>query len=327
MSNRVITMLEGELVRGHGNPYIDGAIRFKELVVNPVHGRFWGLGPAEVARYLQDSTDHFMMALQDATSISIRGPLLASRGFGGDPERIRQARLGDVVEVTDKDKIGPLMRDMSPLALAMQELARRKMSMREAMGSSGQMLPMPSSGARGGATEVSEIVRLASQRGEAMIALIEREDFPHIGRTIHSLLRQFVDPNDELVAVYAGERFSTSLEEIDVDADVRFVGSRQAQSKFQKVSALKEAIATLSTNPEIMQILPDLIVRYFRDGLEIADADDLIVRAQQALAARQAAEAAQAMEAAGGQAVPGSGTESNFGSQAGETERGGVRVA
>lgn len=325
-SNRVITVLNGEVVRSYGIPYTDGNIRWKELVVNPVNGRFWGLSPAEVIRFLQDSTDHFMMSLQDATNAAIRGPLLVGRGFGGDPEALRNPRQNEVIEVTDPTKVQRVPQSESVLALAMQELANRRLTMREAAGSNGQMLPMPSSGARGGATEISEIVRLASQRSEAMISLVEREDFPHIGRTLHTMLRQFVDPSDELVAIYGGERFSMTLDDIDVDADVRFVGSRSVASKFQRTAAMKEAISIIGTNPEILDYLPELVVRHLRDNLDIQDADAHVARAMMALdTARKAAAAAEAQAA--GKPVPGSGSESNFGTQAGETERGGQRLA
>jgi len=53
--NRVITVLNGVHVRSHINPYMDGNIPFKEIVLNPISGRFYGLGIGEVIRFLQDS--------------------------------------------------------------------------------------------------------------------------------------------------------------------------------------------------------------------------------------------------------------------------------
>lgn len=325
MSNRKITVLNGEIVAGYGNPYMDGAIPYKEIVVNPVQGRFWGLSPAEVIRYLQDSVDHFMMMLQDATNTALRGPLLAGRGFGGDNERIRNAKYGDVIDVNDPSKIARIPSDTSVLQLSMIELARRKVGMREATGSASPQQPVPLSG-RPTATEVSEVTRIASQRGEMMTVLIERDDYPHIGRTLHYRMRQFTKPDSDLVGVYAGERFSVTLDDIDIDADIRFIGSRQAASKFQKFAALKEAYTILSTNPEATVMFPELVVRIFRDGLDIADADAIVAKAQMMIDSRERLAAARGQEPGRGQASPGSGSESNFGTEAGETERQGGEI-
>lgn len=326
MSNRKIVLLNGEIVAGYGNPFIDGAIPYKEIVVNPVQGRFWGLSPAETTRYIQDAIDHLTMSVHDAVNLALRAPILASRGFGGDIDRIRQAKLGDVIDVVDRTKIGPMERDLSPMQLAMQQLAREKLIAREATGANSPQQPVPLSG-RPTATEVSEVVRVASQRGEAMTTLIERDDYPHIGRTLHNRIRQFTDSDSELVGVYQGERFSVTLDDIDVDADVRFVGSRQAQSRFQKFAALKEAYQMLSTNPDATTLFPELVVRIFRDGLDIADADAIVAKAQMMIEARRKLMASQGAVQTKGQAVPGSGVESSFGTQPGQTQRGGQRIA
>src|SRR5213593_2804828 len=323
-SNRKITLLNGEIVAGYGNPFMDGNIPFKEIVVNPIQGRFWGLSPAEVARYRQDSLDHLTMSIHDAVNVALRGPLLASRGFGGDLERIRNAKFNDVIDVADREKIGPIQRDLSVIQIAMTELMRGKESARSATGSNAPQRPVPLSG-RPTATEVSEVTRVMSQRGEASTILIEKDDYPHIGRTLHYRLRQFTQPDTDLVGVYAGEPFSVSLDDIDIDADIRFIGSRQAASKFQRFAALKEAYMTLSTNPDAVTLFPELVVRLFRDGLDIADADAIVSKAQIMIEARQRLLASQGQQARG-QAVPGSGSESNFGTAAGQTERAGQMV-
>jgi hypothetical protein len=49
--NRVITILGGQHVRSHINPYRDGNIPFKEVVLNPIAGKFYGLGVGETIRF------------------------------------------------------------------------------------------------------------------------------------------------------------------------------------------------------------------------------------------------------------------------------------
>jgi len=294
--NRVITILNGVHVRSHINPYIDGNIPFKEIVLNPISGRFWGLGVGEVIRFLQDSTDNLLMVYNDASNLAARNVLLVGSSFQGDVGRLSRRLPNDVIPVGNPDAVKPLDIDLSALAFSAQELQRRKQNMREASGATNPQQAIPSGG-RQTATEVNELVRLASQKVELMVQLIERDDYPWIGRTIHSRIRQFL--SEEREEILAGERFPVTLQDVDFDADVRFVGARQAQSKFQKAATLKEAINVLSTNPGIIPILRDVIIRYFRDGLDIQDAEQIvdqaiqIIQQQQAQAQEQEAAAAQ----------------------------------
>ena len=165
--------------------------------------------------------------------------------------------------------MGPIEFDTNVLAAGTSELIRRKQNVREASGATNPTQAIPS-GSRQTATEVTELVRLASQKVELMVQLVERDDYPWIGNTIHSRLRQFLSRERE--EVLAGEQFPVTLDDVDFDADIRFVGARQAQSKFQKAASLREALNVLGTNPGIIPILRDVVVRYFRDGLDIQDA-------------------------------------------------------
>src|SRR5262249_47145885 len=105
------------------------------------------------------------------------------------------------------------------------------------------------------ATEVSTIARFATQRIELMTQVIEKDDLPWVGRTLHSRLRQFA-PDEGYIATLAGEQFRIRLDDIDFDSDVRFSGSRQAISKFQNTARYREALNVLGTNPEIVMMYP-----------------------------------------------------------------------
>jgi hypothetical protein len=292
-TNRVITLLEGTTVRSHINPFLGGGIPFKEVVANPVSGRFYGLSPAETIRFLQDSADNMLMVLNDAADMAVRGPLLVGGAFGGDTDKLKFRQLNDIILCRDVKAVAPVPVDLSVLSLAASELLRRKMSMRETTGATNPLQSIPS-GDRTTATEVNALVRFASQRVEAMATLIERDDYPWIGNTLHMRNRQFIPPGGA-VAALGGEQFEVPFEAIDVDLDVRFVGTRTAASKFQRAASLKEAVTVIASSLPLIPIMPELIERYLRDGLDIVDGKEIMTNAVlRSSMLQQAQEAAQA---------------------------------
>lgn len=290
--NRVVTILEGVHVRSTINPFIDGDIPFKEIVMNPINGRFWGLGPLEVTRYLQDSADNMLMTMTDAMDLMVNGPMLVGNAFAGDLNRLKRRKFNDVIRCSNPDMVKPLPIDLSSMQMAGMELARRRSDMRQATGS---LDPQNiSDGERDTATKVSEVVRLASQRLELQVQIIEKDDFPWLGKAIHSRIKQFM-PSAGAVATLAGEQFDITLDDINVDADVRFVGSRHAMSRSQKFAQTTQMLTILGQNPMLAIQYPELLVKHFRDSLEVKDARAIVEQAamvaQQLMAQEQAAAA------------------------------------
>ena len=282
--NRVITILNGVHVRSHINPFRDGNIPFKEVVLNPIQGRFYGIGIGEVIRFLQDSADNMLMLHTDMADLSARNVLLVGQGFNGDIGRLKRRIPGDVIPVGNIEAVKPIVQDLNALQVSGVEYQARKQSMREASGATNPQQAIPAGG-RQTATEVNELVRLASQKVELMVSLVERDDYPWIGKTLHSRIRQFLSRERE--EILAGERFPVTLADVDFDSDVRFIGARQAQSKFQKAATLKEALNVLGTNPAVIPILRKLVIRYFRDGLDIQDAEEIVDEAVQIITQQQ----------------------------------------
>lgn len=316
-NNRVITVLEGELVRSTINPHRNGAKPFKEIVVNPMSGKFCGLSPSKVNKYLQDSADNMLMVMTDAADMMVRPVWLRGQAFQGDPNRVQRREFADVIDCGNPDALKAMPTDLNALQYAAMEYQRRKQGMKE---SAGSLDPVAQTlgGDRMAATTTSEIVRLASQRTEMMVMLSERDDYPFVGQMIHSMLRQFMP--DEGVAVLNGQPMQFSLRDIDFDADIRFTGSRQAQSRFQKVASYREAIATIGPNIALIPIMPDLFVRLLRDGMEIADAEQIINKAVVAVQQQQALE----MMTQGASAP--SSTSGSMGTEAGAIQKEGVAI-
>jgi len=284
-TNRVITMINGEIVRSHINPFIDGMIPFKEIVMNPVSGRFYGLGPAEVVRFLQDSTDTLLESLTDAVDLAVRAPIFVGRGADVDKNRVQRRLPNDIIDCGDPTKIQPMEQDLSGMVLALQDIVRRKQTMREATGRTDPVQAITKTGEQT-ATEISTLAQAATQRVDVMVRLTEREDFPWIGKTIHSRIRQFI-PERGLIAVLGSEQFPFTLDDIDFDADIRFVGSRDGKSKIQRMNELQAALTVLGSAGELLYTMPELIIRYLRDGLDIEEAEEIVIAAIQRQAALQ----------------------------------------
>jgi hypothetical protein len=331
MSNRVMTLLNGINVRSRGNQFIDGEKPYVEVAVNPISGRFYGLGVGEVVRFLQDSTDHLLMTMTDASNLAVNSPLLVGGGFGGNPQELQERAPNSLIHVNDVKQVEPVPVDIGVLDFAMRELGRRKMSMREASGATNPLQSIPTSD-RATATEVSELVRLASQRVEHMVLLIERDAYPRIGRMIHARLRQFL-PEGGAVATMAGEPFEVPLEAVDIEADIRFTGSRQAGSRFQKAATYRTMAETLGTDAgmQLALLYPEVLVRWFRDGAEITDAEEIIGKATERALAMEKLQVAEGASSAGaggrGGSPPNPNDEEAFGTESGETEREGEALA
>ena len=300
-TNRVITVLGGEVVRDSINPFFDGAIPFKEIVINPIAGRFYGLSPGEIIRFLQDSADNLLMAVNDGVDLAINSPLLVGSAFGGDPNRLKNRSTFDIIPCSNPEAVMPVPCDFNALTLATADLARRKQDMREAGGATNPVQAIPS-GDRTTATEINTLAQMASQRVGLMVQIYERDYLPWYGRTALSRLQQFAPPN--VVATLQGEQFAVDLRQINVPADVNFVGSIHAITKGQKVQQLQTSLSVLS-NPDIVMMYPDIVMRLLRDGLDIKDAPVIVQNALKALQLKMLVETMQNMAGGGAKEQPG----------------------
>jgi hypothetical protein len=321
-SNRVITILNGEIVRSTINPHQSGIIPFFEVISNPISGQFYGLPAAKANRFLQDSVDNMLMMLTDAADLMVRPSFLLGASFGGQPERVQNRGINDMIPCNNPEAMKEVPTNFQAISVAQQEHARRKMQMRESSGAINPVTDFPQNGDRT-ATETTERVRLASQRTELQCLLWERTIFPAMGRFTHSMLRQFADPEERGIAILNGERMPFSIRDIDFDADVRFVGSRQAMSRFQKNAAYDQAIISIGSAMNLIPVMPEVFIRKLRDGMDIPDADQIIGRAVAYIQQQQAAAAG----ALPGAASPPRNTEGNMGTETGAAEREGRMVA
>jgi hypothetical protein len=331
--NRVITLLEGEVVRSRINPYKGGRIPFKEFTVNPVQGRFYGLGPAEVVRFQQDSLDSIDMTITDAVNLMTNPNLLVGIGFRGDVDELKYRQFNGVIECHDVKSVGLIPQDFGAIAVGQQEIARRTQMIRNASGATDTPQAIGSSTEKT-ATETSILTRFATQRINSVIELMESDDWPWVGHGIHDMLVQFGEGSD-IVTKLHGEPLLIPFEDIDTDADIMFVGSQVAQSQFQALQGNSNALNILGTNPEAVEQYPDLVERIL-ESLEIPDAKKQVARAIEVAQQRRALQVAMAQQAqekfpAGQIGATQNNAittgEADFGTEAGQTEKQGQAVA
>lgn len=277
--NRVLTIINGELVENIMNPYQDGNFPVKEFVLNPIAGRFDGISPAETNRFLQDSEDSLLMNVTDTSNIAANNILLAGVGAGININRLRARHPGDVISCNDPTRITPVPFDSTALGLAMQELTRRGDQQRRAAGSINAQTIASVGRPTTGTT--NQIVRLASQRVELMVQLVERDGYPWMGQMLHSRIRQFLGRGGQ--AILAGERFPIDLNQIDYESDVRFLGSRFAETPAQKNAKWTRALDVFGKNPQLVLTAPELSEMFMLEGLEIRQAQRIIRDMQQRL--------------------------------------------
>lgn len=335
VSNRVITLLNGVRVRSRPNGYIDGNVPFKEIRVNPISGRFYGLAPAEVIRFLQDSIDGLLMNFTDASDLAVRGPMLIGNAFGGNPEQMRERALNDLIMCSDVNQAKPYPVELNSLQFGALELIRRKHSAREATGATDTLQALGGNVEKT-ATETSELVRLGTQRVEPMVLLIEKEAYPWIGQTLHSRNKQFLPEGGARVAL-GNEVFDLSQQDVQIGADIRFIGSRHAGSKFQKSMQYRRMSEVLgSERGQMLALLaPEILIKWFRDGEEIVEAETIVANMSERALALKKLELAQLQggPAGGPSAGPGvapepeGGPDETFGTQAGETEQQGEAIS
>lgn len=325
--NRVITLLEGEVARDSINPYFDGCIPFKEIVVNPVAGRFYGLGPAEVLRFLQDEADHMLMLKNDAADHAVKPSLLVGSAFGGNPEQLRSRK--DLIQCANPEAVLATPSDLNALQLAMGDYLARKQTMREASGATNPIQAI-SSGDRTTATEISTLTQMASQRIELMTQIYERDYLSWLGKSVHYRIRQYGSPL--MVATLEGEPFPVRLEDIDYNADVYFYGSLHAKSKAQRAAEYQQFFSVMG-DPNLVMMYPQPITGYLRDVLDFKDAPQIVAQAVQTLQMQMLAQ--QMMQIVGGeqkQEAKGKGSppknkEENMGTAAGQTEKQGRAIS
>jgi hypothetical protein len=309
IQRRVITMLNGVVVRNAPWPLTDPDLPFHVLVINPVKGRHYGKAPAEVVRYSQDFADAMLMLIAEATVRQVHPPLAIDISKDIDPAAVR-AWEPDAIIAVDGDTNGAVstIQYGANIWQGTQFQNQLKQQMREGSGALGATQGLGIGVNRASATEAAGTMQKAMTQIEAAAALLEKDGLPQIGRGLLRRNQQFLDDNEALRERVGEVPESVWLGDIMGDFDVHFVGTRNAISKQMKLQAYDRLIALSQSNPAAAQRIPwDLVfVDLFGDVLNLPEVAAIFAAPKEQQATQAQNLIAQMMDAQAGGTAKGS---------------------
>lgn len=254
---RVVTVLNNIVVRDEPYPYADMTLPFHTLIINPVQGRFYGVSPAEVIRHDQSFADAMKILLAEAMIRRVHPPIAydSDSDIGATGEaKIRNWKADNVIAVRGgPSAIGTLKYD-ADLFGGFNMLTGLKLSMQEGSGAVGGI-----QGEEGPDRESARVgaarLQFAMDRPELAAMVLESECLPEIGRASLRRCQQFLD--SEGLVMRVGEMPEPVwIGDIMGDFDVRFVGSRKAISRQEKLQSLDRLVALGTAIPQFRMVVP-----------------------------------------------------------------------
>ena len=275
-SRRVITVLNGFTVRDDEYPLADADLPFRALVINPVTGRFYGKSPAEVIRWDQSLQDAIKILLAEALIRAVHPPMIYDTNSDIDLNKLMRFSPDIPIGTTGGiNNIGTLRYDANVFA-GFQQTRELKQSMQEAVAPGiAQGLGMPNS--RSSATEASISSENAMSKFELGSMLIEREGLPMIATSMLRRCQQFLD--QEGLEHRVGQQPQPYwIGDIMGDFDIRFVGSRLAMSRQEKLQSYDRLVALSGAVPEFRMMVPWMQIgqRLIGEELELPEVAGMI---------------------------------------------------
>lgn len=252
---QIITVANGEVVRERFWTLPSGRLPVYDMTVNPVGGRLHGLSPLETIHRDQDFLDALKMNIADAVSLATNPPHIVDRNADVDLAKVfawnpNTPILADNVNAVRTAEYTP------PIQMAMAAYQMVKGHEREGTGATGGVQGFGLGSKRFSATEAQFSAEQSMDRPEVMAALIEQNDLPALGRGLIGLHQKFLRDDQDL-AVRVGEQpGSVSLQDIQYEFDVRFVGSRRQSNRGAKISAMERFAQAVGGNPMLAARVP-----------------------------------------------------------------------
>lgn len=267
----VITVLNGVTVRAEAWPLADYCFPFHSLIINPVQGRFYGVAPAETIRYDQSFADALKMLVAEAIVRSVHPPIAYDSDADFDPVKLRAWKADTPIPIRGgPSAIGTLQYNANyQAAFAVQSALTNSMQ-----GGSGA--PGAIQGENGPDRESATVgaARFQAAMGQPELAalVLENECLPPIAKAILKRYQQF--SNTEDLKRRIGELpESMWIGDIMGDFDVEFFGSRQMQTRQEKLQTWDRLISWSAAVPAARAVLPNLLLmrRIIGDDMELPD--------------------------------------------------------
>ena len=271
-SRRIITVLNGVVVRDRPYPLADPTLPFKTLIINPVNGRFYGVSPAEVIRHDQDFTDAMKILLATAVVRKVHAPLAYDSDSDLDVAMLRRWKPDQPIPIRGgPNNVGAIRYDVNTMD-SFNMTAMLKNSMQEASGALGGI-----QGEEGPDREAATVGALRMQnamnRPELAAMVIENECLPPIAASILRRYQQFLPDTPALMQRVGELPESAWIGDIMGDFDIQFVGSRMSFSRQQKLQAVDRIIALASVVPQAMAGInwEEFLKNVIGDTMELPD--------------------------------------------------------
>jgi hypothetical protein len=254
ITRRVITMVNGIIVRNEPWPLTDPDLPFHVLVINPVKGRHYGKAPAEVIRYTQDFADAMLMLIAEATVRQVHPPIAIDLSKDIDPSALRAWEPDTIVGV-DGETRGAIetIQYGANVFQGTQFQQNLKAQMREGSGALGPTQGLGLGVNRASGTEAANTFQRAMVPIEAVAQLLEKDGLPQLARGILRRYQQFLDNTEDLIVRVGAQPESVWIGDIMGDFDIQFVGTRNAVSVQMKMQAFDRLIAMMQVMPQAFQ--------------------------------------------------------------------------
>ena len=253
-SRQVITVLNNVLVREDAWPLADYDLPFRALIINPVQGRFYGISPAEVVRYDQSFADALKMLLAEAIIREVHPPIAFDPDADPDLAALRAWRADALIGVRGGPASIGTVRYAANLQGGMAILSGIKNEIANTSGANAGIQGQPGPSRESASVGVRRL-QLAGERPELAAMVLERECMPQIGRSVLRRYQQFLD-EDGLQARVGEMPEPAQLSDIMGDFDIRFVGSRMAMSRQEKLQSYDRLVALSTAVPALQGLIP-----------------------------------------------------------------------
>jgi hypothetical protein len=272
-SRRVITIVNQVVVRDDPFPFADPDLPFRSLVINPVHGRFYGVSPAEVIRWDQSLQDAVKILLAEAIIRTVHPPIIYDMDSELDVNRVRRWTPDMPIAARGgASSVGALKYDANVFN-GIAEANMLKQSMQEASGATSVIQGQGLQHSRASATEAQFTTQMALGRPELAAALVERDGLPKIALSVLRRYQQFLDEDADLADRVGAMPRPVSLGEIMGEFDIQFIGSRQAISRQEKLQSLDRLAALGAAIPPVLLATPwqDILSWLMGEVLELPE--------------------------------------------------------
>ncbi|MHC4714269.1 MAG: portal protein [Planctomycetota bacterium] len=304
VQRRVITMLNGEIVRNDPWPLLDDRLPFHCLVINPVKGRHYGKAPAETIRYAQDFADAMLMLIAEAAVRQVHPPVAIDISKDIDPAAVRAWDLDNVIAV-DGPTTGAVdtMQYNANMFQGASFQSQLKDQMRQASGALGAVQGQGLGVNRASATEAAGTFEKAQVPIEAVAQLLEKDGLPQVARGLLRRNQQFLEDNEDLKRRIGELPESVWLGDIMGEFDIQFVGTRNAVSRQAKLQAYDRLVQMATSLPMVANMIPwpkvlrDLFLNVlqlpegaaiFQDQMQMQQLQQMMINLQQQQMAAQA---------------------------------------